>query len=158
LKALRKNKRKEAILDVAASAFLEHGLSAVSMNWIAEKSGGSKATLWRHFSSKEELFEAVLARETTKFRESTKISLSKGESVKDALYHFCLEYLAMITRQDALTLIRLVLSEVNRFPDVGAIFYQQGPEYFNYELEAYIKNAMRLGLSLIHISEPTRPY
>ena len=52
--------RRKMILDIAAETFLEHGFERTSMSMIAERLGGSKATLYNYFKSKEELFLAVL--------------------------------------------------------------------------------------------------
>jgi AcrR family transcriptional regulator len=57
---LNKARKREAIVQVATRAFLENGYAATSMSAIADELGGSKATLWAHFSSKEELFAAVI--------------------------------------------------------------------------------------------------
>jgi TetR/AcrR family transcriptional repressor of mexJK operon len=54
----RRDKRREAILDVARSVFSEEGYAATSMSSIAARLGGSKGTLYNYFKSKEELFGA----------------------------------------------------------------------------------------------------
>ena len=48
------------ILDAARSLFAEHGFDAVSMNAIAEAAGVSKANIFHHFKSKDDLYLAVL--------------------------------------------------------------------------------------------------
>src|SRR5258708_34464897 len=49
------------ILRAARGAFLANGFGAVSMDAIAREAGVSKATIYAHFGSKEELFGAVVA-------------------------------------------------------------------------------------------------
>src|SRR3954454_512650 len=51
------------VLRAARRAFLAAGFGAVSMDAIAREAGVSKATVYAHFGSKEELFGAVIARE-----------------------------------------------------------------------------------------------
>jgi TetR/AcrR family transcriptional regulator len=48
------------ILDAARSLFAEHGFDAVSMNAIAEAASVSKANIFHHFKSKDDLYLAVL--------------------------------------------------------------------------------------------------
>ncbi len=48
--------RRHAILDAAKSAFEELGFEQTTMSDIAARLGGSKATLYNYFSSKEALF------------------------------------------------------------------------------------------------------
>jgi AcrR family transcriptional regulator len=55
--------RRAAIVKTAAEAFLELGYEKTSMSLIAERLGGSKATLYSYFKSKEELLLAVLDNE-----------------------------------------------------------------------------------------------
>ena len=55
--------RRAAIIKAAADAFLELGYEKTSMSLIAERLGGSKATLYSYFKSKEELLFAVLNNE-----------------------------------------------------------------------------------------------
>jgi TetR/AcrR family transcriptional regulator len=50
----------ERILTAAESLFAEHGFDAVSMNTIAEAAGVSKANVFHHFISKNDLYLAVL--------------------------------------------------------------------------------------------------
>ena len=52
-------KRKE-IIDVAAELFIELGYDRTSMSLVAQRLGGSKATLYGYFRSKESLLLAVL--------------------------------------------------------------------------------------------------
>src|SRR5262249_19293571 len=56
----RRDRRREAILDVAGVVFSEEGYEAASMSTIAARVGGSKGTLYNYFRSKAELFEAYI--------------------------------------------------------------------------------------------------
>src|SRR6266571_2418469 len=49
----RSEKSHKAILDAAAELLLARGLSAVSMDEVAERAGVSKATIYRWWSTKE---------------------------------------------------------------------------------------------------------
>ncbi len=53
-------KRKELILRAAGNEFLEKGYMAASMRDIAYEADISAAALYRHFDSKEKIFEAVI--------------------------------------------------------------------------------------------------
>lgn len=55
--------RRTAIIKAAAEAFLELGYDKTSMSLIAERLGGSKATLYSYFKSKDDLMLAVLDNE-----------------------------------------------------------------------------------------------
>lgn len=49
-----------AIEDAAVNLFMEHGYHATSMRQIAESAGLALGGIYNHFSSKEEIFEAII--------------------------------------------------------------------------------------------------
>ena len=53
-------KRRDAIISAAKKVFAENGLRGTSVKSIAQAAGVSEALLYKHFSSKEELYSAVL--------------------------------------------------------------------------------------------------
>lgn len=59
---LPRAERRDAILRGAAEAFARAGYAATSMEDIAAASGITKLIVYRHFTSKEELYRAVLQR------------------------------------------------------------------------------------------------
>jgi AcrR family transcriptional regulator len=52
--------RRAQLLEVAGEAFAEHGYHGASMEQLAEAAGVSKPVLYQHFSSKHELYLAVV--------------------------------------------------------------------------------------------------
>ena len=59
---------REKILVTATELFCRNGFEAVGVDTIALRSGASKSTLYKHFSSKEKLIEAVLESEGAAWR------------------------------------------------------------------------------------------
>ncbi len=57
---VRTEARRNVILEAAVALFKELGYERTSMNELAKRLGGSKATLYGYFASKEELFRAVV--------------------------------------------------------------------------------------------------
>lgn len=124
----RRQDRREAIIDVAMRFFLEHGYAAASMSAIAAEIGGSKATLWSYFPSKEELFEAVLEKKTSEFRQKLLLLLDPCGDAEQSLRNFCQGFIERVTAPDAIALHRLVMAECGRFPEIGRIFYERAPK------------------------------
>lgn len=56
-----KSKKRAAILEGAIDVFIEAGYELASMDRIAETAGVSKKTVYNHFGSKEQLFQAVVS-------------------------------------------------------------------------------------------------
>ncbi len=55
----RKTKTRQDIINTAYDMIIEHGLDAVSLRAVAERLDYSPAALYRYFSSKDELVDAV---------------------------------------------------------------------------------------------------
>ena len=128
--ATRSERKHAAIVAAAAAVFLETGYDRASMDEIAARSGVSKQTVYKHFSSKELLFVAVV----------TEMMDQAGATVHPAppprlrdraeLEAFLLDYGVRI-QTVALTpglmqLRRLVISEVQRFPELASELYARG--------------------------------
>lgn len=63
-RAEAKTRTRERLLDAARRLFLEHGYAATSMEEIAQDAGVTKAAIYRHFPSKQDLFLALRQRST----------------------------------------------------------------------------------------------
>ena len=122
----RARKRAE-IVQIAAYSFFEHGYGATSMSAIAEELGGSKATLWAHFSSKVELLAAVIDKLVQSFSQDIEEVLAGQTFSLPTLRRLLILYLDRLMGENALRLFNLVMSEGARFPEISEMFYARGP-------------------------------
>src|SRR3546814_10130821 len=60
----RRTAQRSHILAIARRHFLARGYAATTMSAIAADVGGSKATLWNHFKSKDDLFAELVKTDT----------------------------------------------------------------------------------------------
>lgn len=141
----RKQDRRQAILDAARASFLERGYDGTSMSGLLATLGGSKATLWSYFRSKEELFAAVLDEATAAHRGSLLQCIEPDGDLLEGLSQFCRRLLDKLSSPDALALWRLVAAESGRNPEVGRIFYERAPKRIEEALTAFIDRHMELG-------------
>jgi AcrR family transcriptional regulator len=119
--------KRLAILDVATKAFIELGFNNTSMSEIASRVGGSKSTLYNYFSSKEEIFSAVVeASAKTEIADAFE-SLDLKKDIEETLNKFGSRYLSCILSGDILAIWRMAISESER-SDIGRRFYAQGPQ------------------------------
>ena len=70
--------RRETILKGAAAAFAEKGYAGTSMEDVAAAAGITKLIVYRHFTSKEELYDAVLEGVSERGREVFIAGLQAG--------------------------------------------------------------------------------
>ena len=79
--------RRAAILDAAAAAFADRGFAATSMDDVATECGVTRLIVYRHFASKEALYEAVLSDVTRALAEAFTAALEDraGQAAVSAL-------------------------------------------------------------------------
>jgi AcrR family transcriptional regulator len=80
----------EQLLDAAAHLFYNEGVRAVGVDAVVERAGVNKMSLYRQFSSKDELVVAYLTRMDERFRERFECSVDKhpGEPAKQLVQCF----------------------------------------------------------------------
>lgn len=142
----RREVRREGIIEIALRVFLAEGYSATSMSTIAARVGGSKATLYNYFPSKEELFNAVVQR----FSERnagvlTAIDVQSGD-FRAALKRFGISILRLMLSDDVIAMHRLVTAEAARFPEIGEAYYQAGVNIGKQKLRDRFEAMMDAGL------------
>ncbi|WP_026931052.1 TetR/AcrR family transcriptional regulator [Glycomyces tenuis] len=107
---------RAAILDAAAGLFLEAGYDRTSLARVAQTAGVSKATLFKQFPTKAELFEAtVLAAGDT--AEGALVDPPPGD-FHAGLVALGLAYAKLLSRPRMADLIRAVIAESPRFPEL----------------------------------------
>lgn len=122
--------KEQEVLDVATDYFLKHGYQGASINAMARSSGISKESIYRYFSSKKQLFEAVIGRELVEYQKTVLRldATAKTMELREALIAIAEIVLSVITTERTLALRRLVFEEATRSPDVGQHYYKIGPE------------------------------
>lgn len=133
-----RQKRRAVIVEVATRAFLEQGYAATSMSAIADELGGSKATLWSHFASKEELFIAVVDEQVALFGAEMEDALVQVPFSHESLKHYCLTFLRTLTKPHAVALFRVIMGDGGRFPEINSIFHVRGPARLNAYLNEFL--------------------
>ncbi len=58
----KRNIKREMIIKIAQTAFIEHGYENTMVDQVALQAGYTKATLYKYFESKEDLFTGVLSK------------------------------------------------------------------------------------------------
>ncbi len=150
--ASKRDSRRETILDVAREVFLAEGYAAASMSTIAAKLGGSKGTLYNYFSSKEELFSAIVSRHCVWQREAMFSILVEGLDVRSALTVVGRNYLKLVMADASLCMFRLVIAESARDPEIGKVFYESGPVRGVKRLADYFEDAAARGV--LRVDDP----
>jgi len=120
----RKDARPGELLAAALELFVEKGFAATRAEEVAKRAGVSKGTLFLYFSSKEELFKAVVRENISgKFGEWNMEFDSFEGSSADMLRYCVKAWWEHIGSTKASGIIKLMMSEAGNFPELAA-FYQ----------------------------------
>ena len=146
---VRTEARRQAIVEAAAGLFQEMGYEGASMNELAKRLGGSKATLYGYFPTKEALFIAVVQSFATGHLSEAAEALSEEvvgrAALEAALTRFGERMLQVLTNDaTALAVYRMVVAESGR-SEVGQLFHEAGPRQSIAALTALLSAAMKRG-------------
>jgi AcrR family transcriptional regulator len=117
--------RRQAIVEAAAEAFREKGFDAASMADVSARLGGSKATLYSYFSSKEDLFAAVMMQAAKAQASNIFQTLHDADALEPALFAFGRDYIAFMLKPEVLAVSRMCVADGER-TGVGRIVYEKG--------------------------------
>ena len=147
------DKKREAILQGAKAAFLKEGFGGASMDQVAALAGVSKMTVYRHFGSKEELFAGVIT-ELCQFIVAEDLDAIFAQEPQQALRAFGRKMTDIVFEPDTAELHRIVIAESRRFPKLGELFYQTGPQACIDALEAFFLR--HTGNPSLKVDDPRR--
>jgi len=133
----RTDERRLAILGAAHRAFAEAGFRSTTIEDIARRFGGSKATIYSYFRSKDELFVAVTeAFISGAILEAFSLLDPDEEDIAGNLAVFGRAYLSAVLRSDVLALRSMVVIE-GQTTSLAATFYANGPARAQGDLERF---------------------
>lgn len=112
--------RDEEILSAAFDLFAEKGFHGTTMLDIATRARASKKTLYARFKDKADLFRALLAWGCR--QNLPEEAPPAGIEPSLALERHALAVLRAMMRPEGIALLRIVASEAERFPEIGALF------------------------------------
>ncbi len=137
--------KAETILAAAERAFLAGGFGAVTMDAIAREAGVSKATVYAHFTGKEELFGAIVARVSERRFGGFSAEALDPLDIAASLTTIAHRFLDLVLSPEAISLNRIIVGEVTRFPVLGQVFWAAGPERQRAQIEAFLRRAAQAG-------------
>ncbi|WP_149494699.1 TetR/AcrR family transcriptional regulator [Roseiconus lacunae] len=140
---MKYSERKRAdILAAAVSEFRASGYDSTSMDRIAEAAGASKRTVYNHFGSKDQMFEAMVhemmsrADQLMEFRYDSELPLARQlKSISE-------EILSVLTDEGYRDLARVVLSRLMIVPQYSRIISEH-TEQINTMLADWLRAAHR---------------
>jgi TetR/AcrR family transcriptional regulator, mexJK operon transcriptional repressor len=149
----RSMRKRRAIFEAATTAFLSNGYLGTSMDEIAALARVSKQTVYKHFADKERLFSEIVTAKVDEIADPNTDEVLKladtGDLERD-LRRFARRQLRAVMDPRLLQLRRLVIGESGRFPQLGRLFYERGPERTIDALAAMFERLASRGALQLH--------
>lgn len=118
--------KRQTIVDVAAQAFRELGVEGASMAEISARVGGSKATLYNYFASKDELVFEVMSRSCeAEFEAACQAIDEATPEIREALRNFGERWLTVLYSPKVQANRHLAIATAGK-TEVGRLMYERG--------------------------------
>ena len=125
---LRMAETRAAILRAARPIMLRDGLGGTTLDRVAAEGGIAKMTLYRHFPSKEALFEGLVTATCESMREGLENAptADTDKPVANRLADELSAFTLALIEPDGLALYRLIVADGWRFPELSRVFDRSG--------------------------------
>ncbi|WP_033094841.1 TetR/AcrR family transcriptional regulator [Colwellia psychrerythraea] len=114
------------ILDAAQHLFYNLGFDETSLAMIINEAGGSRRSIYHEFGNKRGLLMAVIQRQV-KTQSEILTSINRELDAKEALNQVCFKFVVGMLSPELMSLFRLVVQQVVKFPELGEMIYKNGP-------------------------------
>jgi len=119
--------RRESILEAAREVFLESGFHGASIEEVVRRVGGSKASLYSYFGSKEGLFTDIIVMQCDEFMKNLDLPSQADAQIEQTLTEVSRRFLKTFLESKRRELFRIIVAEAARFPAFAKRFYENGP-------------------------------
>ena len=142
----RKLERPGELLAAALDLFVEKGYAATRVEEVAQHAGVSKGTLFLYFSSKEELFKAVVRENISgRFAEWSE-ELKTFEGSSEELLSYCMNsWWERVGATKASGIPKLMMSEAGNFPELTLFFQQEVVQPGNALMQRILQRGVERG-------------
>lgn len=135
----RRARRRRAILDAACDVFFEKGFGAATLTDVITRSGGSLKTLYELFGSKDGLFAALVDERCAAMAQALNGVVLANLNLADALRAAAHCLLNGFADPSAVALLRIVIAECSRQPELSHKFYNAGPATYRRLIAEYLE-------------------
>jgi AcrR family transcriptional regulator len=142
----RKEARPAELMAAALDLFVERGFAATRLDDVAARAGVSKGTLYLYFSSKEELFKAVI-------RSGIVPLIERGERLQeehtgtaaDLLREIVFSWWESVGNTTLGGIPKLMFSECRNFPEIGKFYYDEVISRGHRLMQSVLETGMKSG-------------
>ncbi len=138
--------KRLAILNAASEVFQEMGFERASMSDIRARIGGSKATLYNYFPSKEKLFfEVMHEAKTHELEELVGALNAEAADLKQELLHFGQQFIGVLYSPEAMAVRHLAIAESRR-SESGNLSFERAVVPLEKGVAEFLRKVMKRGM------------
>ena len=141
---MKKNTTKQRLLDATLKLISEKGYLGSTTREIAQEAGVTELTLFRHFGTKEKLFEALLRTHTFLPRLKELLPELDGLSYGDSLRLIATRFL--LSLKERKSLVKIMYSEGTIYPEKIKKLYNKFADDLRLTLASYFRGLQKKGL------------
>jgi AcrR family transcriptional regulator len=145
--AVRWRRRKQArpgeILSAALACFTERGFAGTRMEDVAAKAGVTKGTVYLYYSTKDELFEAVVRSELVPNIDRLEAALDDLVPASVLLERLFSFWAQTVARSPLSVIPKIVIAEAGNFPELARFFLEAAPK----RMRRVIASILRRGIA-----------
>jgi AcrR family transcriptional regulator len=136
--------KREQILRGAREVFLASGYDGASMGEIARVAGVSKGTLYVYFTSKEDLFAALVTEECSRTAEAC-FELDPDAPTEATLRALASRYIEAMLEPGHIRTVRMVIGVAEKLPIIGRAYLEAGQEAGVLRLSGWLRAKIAQG-------------
>lgn len=123
----RKDQRPLEILRAAIAEFTEQGFAHATISAIAKRAGAAKGTVYLYFDTKEALFEEAVRQFIKPLFAGIRAQADQFEGSSRDLLELLIKrvYKELVETEERRLIIRIVIGEGHRFPQIGEFYYHE---------------------------------
>ncbi len=141
---MKKTKTGKRLLDATLKLISEKGYIGATTREIAREAGVTELTLFRHFGTKEKLFEELLKNHTFLPKLKELIPELEGLTSEDALRLIATRFL--LSLKERKSMVKIMYSEVTIYPEKIKKLYNKFIDDLRATLATYFKGLRKKGL------------
>jgi AcrR family transcriptional regulator len=137
---------RHLILEAASLEFRANGYASTSMAAVAQRAGVSTKTMYRLIPTKDELFKCMVSERIGRFMLAVDETVIRTVELEAALERILCAYGSLALDAEVIATTRLVISESDRFPELGKAFSEGALRHTREAIEGWLRRQCEAGL------------
>ena len=137
---------RHLIVESARQEFQMNGYAATTMCAVAQRAGLSTKTMYRLIPTKADLFGSVISDRIGEFMLAIDADALDALELTEATERILIAYGTLTLDAETIALIRLVLAEGDRFPELAATFYEDAIVRTSKAMASWLERLCKRGL------------